>query len=570
MATYTWNFGDILEGIDDVNPPAAPALIHDDRVITWGELARRSNNLAAALIERGARPDDKIALYTRNCVEYLETLVAAFKARLVHVNVNFRYLDEELAYIVDNSDARFVVFGSEFDDRAERLAARCGGVRSWIRIGTAGRDGVSGSEGVAGHEGMAGREDVSGREGVSAGVGGDFAEPYDSLVAAGDGAPLGIARSDDDLLFIYTGGTTGMPKGVMWRAGDLWEALGAGSNAPCNRGGRPAHLAEHLAHLGGHGPGPRQLVACPLMHGTGLLTAITCLSAGGCIVTTAGAGFEAVEMLDAIDRHQVSSIVIVGDAFARPILKALGAGRDRWDLSSLRLIMSSGVMWSRDVKQGLIEQLPNVMLADMFGSSEAVGFGTSVTSKKGGDKTARFKIGDSCKVFSEDHREVVPGSGERGFVARTGAIPLGYYKDPDKSAKTFPVINGVRYSIPGDWCTVEADGTLTLLGRGSVCINTAGEKVYPEEVEEALKTHPGVEDALVVGLPDEKWGQAVTAVVELAPGATFDEAALRDHVREQLAGYKTPKRVFVVEKMFRAPNGKADYKSATHYALERS
>jgi fatty-acyl-CoA synthase len=202
----------------------------------------------------------------------------------------------------------------------------------------------------------------------------------------------------------------------------------------------------------------------------------------------------------------------------------------------------------------------------MFGSSEAVGFGSSVSSKQGGTRTAVFRIGDSCKVFTEDHREVVPGSGERGFIARTGPIPLGYYKDPEKSAKTFPTIDGVRYSVPGDWCTVEADGTLNLLGRGSVCINTAGEKVYPEEVEEALKTHADVEDALVVGLDDEKWGQAVTGVVQLRPGSAFDEEALRKHVRERLAGYKTPKRVFAVEKMFRAPNGKADYKGAKAFA----
>jgi fatty-acyl-CoA synthase len=225
-------------------------------------------------------------------------------------------------------------------------------------------------------------------------------------------------------------------------------------------------------------------------------------------------------------------------------------------------------MWSREVKQGLLQHNPGMMLVDTFGSSEAVGFGTSVTTAAGETRTARFQIGDKCKVFTEDHREVAPGSGEKGFIARCGPIPMGYYKDEEKSAKTFPTIGGVRYSIPGDWCTVEADGTLTLLGRGSVCINTAGEKVYPEEVEEALKTHPDVEDALVVGLPDDKWGQSVTGVVQLRPGASLHEDALRQHVRGSLAGYKTPKRVVAVERMFRAPNGKADYKGATAYASE--
>jgi fatty-acyl-CoA synthase len=538
MATVDWNFGDVFEGVDEALAglgEAAPALIHDGTALSWSDFARRTNNLAAALIERGARPDDKLAIYTRNRPEYLEALVAGFKARLVHVNVNFRYLDEELAYILDNSDARFVVFDPEFAEHAAALAPRCAKVAGWIQIGADAEP---------------------------------FAEPYEKLATDGSGQPLRAKRSRDDLLFIYTGGTTGMPKGVMWRAEDLWGALGSGTNAPCNRGRPPADVAEHVANVAAYGPGPRQVVACPLMHGTGMLTSIACLSGGGSIVTTSGNGFDAVRLFDSVDRDRAESVIIVGDAFARPMLKALEEHRGRWSLESLKLIISSGVMWSREVKEALIEHLPNTIMADMFGSSEAVGFGTSLASKAGGTKTAKFRIGESCKVFTEDHREVVPGSGERGFIARTGPIPLGYYKDPDKTAKTFPTIAGVRYSIPGDWCTVEEDGTLTLLGRGSVCINTAGEKVYPEEVEEALKTHPGVEDALVVGLPDEKWGQAVTAVVERAAGAAADEDALRAHVRERLAGYKTPKRVVFVDAIFRGPNGKADYKRAAEYAAE--
>jgi acyl-CoA synthetase (AMP-forming)/AMP-acid ligase II len=531
--TLTWNFGDLFEGIDAAMPHDVPALIHDDRTTTWGELARRSNNLARALRARGAAPDDKVAFYMRNCAEYLETLVACFKARLVHVNVNFRYLDDELAYVFDNSDAKFVVFGAEFADHAAKLVARCPKVRGWIQIG----------------------DETA-----------DFAESYEDLVEEGDGRPLRIERSLDDLLFIYTGGTTGMPKGVMWRAEDLWGALGYGTNAPCNRGNRPATPEDHLAAVAKAGSWPRQAVACPLMHGTGMLTSLTALTGGGCIVTLSGDSFDPVRLFDTIDLHRVGSIIIVGDAFARPMLAALEQGRDRWSLRSLKVIISSGVMWSREVKESLIRHLPHVVLADMFGSSEAVGFGRSLTSAEGGTTTAKFQIGESCKVFTEDHREVVPGSGERGFIARTGPIPLGYYKDAEKTAKTFPTIGGVRYSIPGDWCTVEADGTLTLLGRGSVCINTAGEKVYPEEVEEVLKTHPDVADALVFGIVDEKWGQAVTAVVELRSDAVFDEAAVRAHVRERLAGYKTPKRILQVERMFRSPSGKADYKSAAAWA----
>jgi acyl-CoA synthetase (AMP-forming)/AMP-acid ligase II len=536
-ASENWNFGDIFEALDEVMPPDATALIHDGRELKWGEFASRTNNLARALLERGAQPNDKIAFYMRNCTEYLETLVAAFKARLVHVNVNFRYLDDELAYILDNSDAKFVVFGPEFADRAEGLSKTSSKVTHWIQVGA---------------------------------ESGAFAEAYDSLANVGDGSPLRIDRSTDDLLFIYTGGTTGMPKGVMWRAEDLWGALGYGANSPANVGTRPETQAEHIANVAKYGPGPRQIVACPLMHGTGMLTSISALAGGASVITMAGASFDSEEMFDVVDRFKANSMVIVGDAFARPMLKVLQEHPGRWSFESLQLIISSGVMWSREIKMGMLEHLPNTMLADMFGSSEAVGFGSSVTSKKGGDKTAKFAIGENCKVFSEDHREILPGSGERGFIARRGPIPLGYYKDEEKTAKTFPTIDGVRYSIPGDWCTVEEDGTLTLLGRGSACINTAGEKVYPEEIEEALKTHGEVEDALVIGLPDEKWGQAVTAVVELRAGGRLDEDALRAHVRGRLAGYKTPKRIFCVETMFRGPNGKADYKSATEFARRQS
>ncbi len=533
MATTRWNFGDLLEGVEAALPPDALALAHGERRVTWSDLRRRSNNLAAALRARGARPGDRVAFYLRNGTQYMECLDACFKARLVHVNVNYRYLDDELRHILDDSDARFVVFSAEFADRLDRLRDRLPGIEGFVQVG---------------------------------GPLAPFAEDFETLAEAGTGTPLDLERSPDDLLFVYTGGTTGLPKGVMWRAGDLWGALGYGRNAVANAGEAPATPEAHVANVGRFGVAPAQIPACPLMHGTGLFTAITNLTAGGPIVTLEALHFDPVELFDVAQRHRAGSVVIVGDAFARPMLSALDANRGRWDLSSLRLIVSSGVMWSSEVKQGLLSHHAAMMLVDAFGSSEAVGFGSSVTDARGKTRTARFVIGDDCKVFTEDHREVAPGSGERGFIARSGPIPLGYHKDPKKSAQTFPVIGGVRYSMPGDWCTVEADGTLTLLGRGSVCINTAGEKVHPEEVEEALKTHPDVEDALVVGLPDERWGQAVTAVVQPRPGRSLDEEALRGHVRERLAGYKTPKRLVAVERMFRAPNGKADYKAAATHA----
>jgi len=532
-----WNFGDLLDGCERVLPGDAPALIHGARRVSWAEYGRHSNAVARGFRERGGQSGDKVGLYLRNDPAYMETLGACFKSRLVHVNVNYRYLDDELHYILDNSDAKFVVFDAEFAERVDHVRGRLPKVEAWLQVG---------GEALA-----------------------PFAESYAEWSEAGDGAPLEIARSEDDLLFIYTGGTTGMPKGVMWTHGALWGALGYGKNAPANRGERPATPEDHVANVAKAGPGPIQIPACPLMHGTGLFTAIGTLTGGGALATLEGHGFDPVELFDRVERTGAASVVIVGDAFARPMLEALEANAGRWDLSSLKVVISSGVMWSREVKEGLLAHHPGLLLADMFGSSEAIGFGSSVTSAGGGTKTARFQVGEHCKVFTEDHREVAPGSGERGFIARSGPIPSGYYKDPEKTAKTFPVIGGVRYSIPGDWCTVEADGTLTLLGRGSACINTAGEKVHAEEVEEALKQHPAVEDALVFGLPDPKWGNAVTAVVTPVQPDAFDEDAVRGFVREHLAGYKVPKRVLPVPRMFRAPNGKADYKAAAAWAGEQ-
>jgi acyl-CoA synthetase (AMP-forming)/AMP-acid ligase II len=306
----------------------------------------------------------------------------------------------------------------------------------------------------------------------------------------------------------------------------------------------------------------RTLPAPPLMHGTGLLTAMGAMLGGGSVVTLEGETFNAEELLRAIDRHRPQSMAIVGDSFAKPMLNALDANPGKYDVSSIAMIISSGVMWSMEVKRGLLEHMPGAMLNDGFSSSEALGMGASVMARGAEAPTARFTIGERCRVFDENDRPVEPGSGVPGMVAIMGPNPLGYYKDEEKTARTFRTIDGVRYSIPGDWVTVEPDGSLTLLGRGNACINTAGEKVFPEEVEEALKRHPSVDDALVVGLPDEKWGQAVTGVVCLADGHALDEAGLRAHVRQSLAGYKTPKRIVLADRSLRTANGKADYPAA--------
>jgi fatty-acyl-CoA synthase len=356
-----------------------------------------------------------------------------------------------------------------------------------------------------------------------------------------------------------------MPKAVMWRQEDLWIAMGSGNLSPSNEGAPVESPSAHLENLANYGQGYVQLVSCPIMHGTGMLTSIAALSGGSSLVTLTKPGLDVEELWDTVQQQGVNGLIIVGDAFAKPMLKALEEHPGRWDISSLQLMLSSGVMWSPAVKEGLLEHNTNMLLMDSFGSSEALGFGASISGAGQTARSARFTIGPDCKVFTEDFEEVAPGSGERGFIARPGPIPLGYYKDETKTAETFPIINGVRYSIPGDWCTVEVDGTLNLLGRGSACINSAGEKIYPEEVEEALKTHVKVDDALVFGVEDDKWGQAVTAVVLLAGQQSLEDDELRNHVRSLIADYKSPKAIYEVKTIFRAPNGKADYKAAKAY-----
>jgi len=531
-----WNYGDILDAADQVAPPSRLALVHGAKTTTWGQFRKRTNNLARALRARGIETGAKVAFYMRNAPEYSESIAAGFKARLTHVNVNYRYVDHELVYLLDNADAAVVIYAAEFAPRVDAIRAKLPRVALWIEV----TDGNRGSE---------------------------DAIAYEALVEEGDGAPLGIERSGDDMLFLYTGGTTGMPKGVMWRHHDLWCVLGAGGNP---RIGTPpsANLADYVERIRREPP-PVNLPLPPLMHGTGLLSAINAMTHAGTCVTLPGRSFDAQVALAAIDRHRVTAATIVGDAFARPIVEALDAANGRYDFSSLKSINSSGVMWTREIKAGLLRHNPELVLVDGFSSSEAIGLGSSVMTKSATVEVAKFTLGPSCRVFDDQMRLVPVQAGATGMVGVAGFLPVGYYKDAEKTARTFPVVDGVRYSIPGDWVRIEADGSLTLLGRGSNCINTAGEKVFPEEVEEAIKAHPSVADALVVGVADERWGQSITAVVQLVAGEALDEIALKDFLKRELAGYKVPKRILAKDDLERAPNGKANYKLIKEFA-ERS
>tara|TARA_R110002072_G_scaffold32627_4_gene99339 strand:+ start:2279 stop:3916 length:1638 start_codon:yes stop_codon:yes gene_type:complete len=537
---FAWNLGDIFDAVGEAVEPTRPALIHRERTLSWSEFNASTNNLAKNLIARGASPNDKVAFYLANGTQYTQLVVACMKARLVHVNVNYRYLEDELHYIIDNSDAKFVVYSSQFSARIANIHSRCNNVSHFIEVDDSGAAGPPKN---------------------------DFAEDMKGLLNEGDGHRLDIRRSPDDLVFIYTGGTTGMPKGVMWRQHDLWGGFGGGKSHPCAYRVLD-NVNELAAAVKSYEKPLTQLIACPLMHGTGLFTALTTLTGGGTLVTMGVNGLDPELTWQTAQDSKVKSIVIVGDAFAKPMLNTLETTPGRWDLSALRLIISSGVMWSSETKEGLMNLIPQLICADLFGSSEALGFGNSISSEETGVQTARFRIGDHCKVFTESQREVLPGSDQKGFVARTGAIPLGYYKDEAKSQKTFPVINGVRYSVPGDWCTVDENGFIRLLGRGSACINTAGEKVYPEEVEEALKRHADIDDALVIGLEDEKWGMAVTAILKPRAGKVIETSGIHSHIKTLLAAYKAPKNYVMSGKSFRAVNGKADYKSAKTFAIE--
>ena len=525
--TFAWNYGDILDGVATVVAADQVALIHGNQQITWSEFTARTNNLARNLLENGAQPGDKIAFYMRNCAEYSEGIAAAFKARLTHVNVNYRYVEQELVYLLDNSDATVVVYGAEFAPQVARIRDQLPLVSQWI--------------------------EVSGKD-----------DRYEVMVAQGDGQALGIIRSPDDMLFLYTGGTTGMPKGVMWRHSDLWAATGGGADP--SKGIPPATDMESYLTTLKAGEPPVNLALPPLMHGTGLLSSINAMTRGGTCVTLASKNFNAEMALAAIDEFSVSATSIVGDAFARPMLEVLEAAPKKYTLSSLKTITSSGVMWTSEIKSGLLNHQPQLILSDRFASSEALGMGGSTMTKDLSVEVAKFTLGPDTKVFTEDFEEVAPGSGVSGMVAVKGSLPIGYYKDQAKTDKTFLVINGDRYSIPGDWAIVEADGSLTLLGRGSNCINTGGEKVFPEEVEEALKFHESIADALVVGLADKKWGQAITAIVQMRSGFELDEAELKTFARQHLAAYKLPKNIIVKADLDRAANGKADYPAIKDYA----
>ena len=527
----------IADEIGDVT-----AVVHGTCRRTWSEYDERAARLAAAFVDGGLRPDSKIGLYLYNSNEYLETQYAGFKMRGVPVNVNYRYLDEELYYLLDNSDAEALVFHSSLGDRVARVIGRLPKLKMLIEVDDGGSSAV------------------------------EAALAYDSLVADFD--PMArITRREDDIYMLYTGGTTGLPKGVMYAQGGQCGGLIASSFpllgiAPPTDPTLVAGLVGESVRAGNRAI---SIPACPLMHGTGMwLGGMAPHLMGGTVITLAGRSLDTTELLQVAQDERSTMIVIVGDSFAKPIIRTIDEAIEAdapFDLTALQVIVSSGVMWTAEVKDQLLDRIPQAMLIDAMGSTEG-SMGIQISMKGMPAETAKFSQMPTTKVFTDDDREVQPGSGEIGMLAAGGNVPLGYYKDEEKSARTFRVIDGKRYSFPGDMATINADGSIDLLGRGSQVINTAGEKVFPEEVEEAVKRATGVLDCLVIGLEDDRFGQSVTAVASLVAGAVTDEAAVIASVKNELAGYKAPKRVVFVSQVPRAPNGKADYKTAKQYAID--
>ncbi len=524
------NIADLFESVVDAIP-GRTALVSGATRLTFAELDARANRVAHALRRLGVRPGEHVGLFLYNGNEFLEGMLGSFKIRAVPININYRYVEHELAYLFTNADLVALFVQRELLPRALAVRDRVPTLRHVIVV----EDGSQGDTPAAVHE-------------------------YEPLLASAPAARDFEPRSSRDHYVIYTGGTTGMPRGVVWHHEDVFYAGLQGGNA----GGEPIQRPEELGPLVASKEEPLTfLPAAPFIHGAAQWAALIGWFGGGKVVLQPGRSFDARRVCELVDQEKVNTMTLVGDAMARPLVDALRAGT--YDTSSLIVIASAGAVLSDAVKDELQAQLPNTMLLNNFGATETghqgmVGFGEA----SGGKPT--FAMDESSTVLGEDLRPIEPGSGVVGRLARRGRIPVGYYKDPEKTAATFVTIEGQRWVIPGDLATVEADGRITVFGRGAVCINTGGEKVFPEEVEAALKAHPGVADAVVVGVPDEKWGQRVAAVVLPRPGADVTLASLEAHCRTYVAGYKVPRQLALVTELVRHPSGKPDYRWAAETA----
>jgi acyl-CoA synthetase (AMP-forming)/AMP-acid ligase II len=532
LVAVALNIADLAEHAIDAVPDRV-ALICGDEQLTYAQLEEKANRLAHYLIDQGVKKDDKVGLYCRNRNEIVIAMLGVVKAGAIIVNVNFRYVEGELRYLFDNSDMVALVHERQYSDRVANVLPDTPDVKTVLVI----EDGSDND-----HQRYGGVE-------------------FYSAIAQGSPERDFGERSADDIYLLYTGGTTGFPKGVMWRHEDIYRVLFGGTDFATGEFVEDEYdLAKAAA---ASGPMIRYPIP-PMIHGA--TQSSTWMSLFGGHTTVLEPEFNADEVWRTIHKHKVNLLFFTGDAMARPLLDALLAHQDagnEYDLSSLFLLASTAALFSPSIKEKLLELLPNRIITDSIGSSETGFGGTSIVAKdaphSGGP---RVTIDHRTVVLDDDGNEVKPGSGVRGFIAKKGNIPVGYYRDEKKTAETFRTINGVRYAIPGDYAQVEEDGSVTMLGRGSVSINSGGEKIYPEEVEAALKGHPDVFDALVVGVPDPRYGQHVAAVVQARPGARPALAELDSFVRSEIAGYKVPRSLWLVEEVKRSPAGKPDYRWA--------
>jgi len=522
VASTTFNIADLFEQAVDEWPDRI-YLIDPSTRRTYAQIEARANQLAHYLAAQGVGPGDHVGIYALNRAEWVETLFAVFKLRAVWININYRYVEDELRYLFDQANLKFLLVEEEWSERARQVAPDLPQLV--------------------------------------------YGPDYEAAIADQSTERDFPARSDDDIYILFTGGTTGMPKGVVWRHKDVVMALG---------GGMDVRTGEKLADPTGYLPkGANNPVISfplpPLMHGASQWSVMSQSFIGATVVLRPT--FDPYEVWRTIEAERVNSVFITGDAMARPMLdayEALVADGRTPDTSSLFMVGSSAVLFSQHSKDRFLDLLPNLILGDATGSSESGGTGYSVVSKgtkmKGGPTVTPIR---DTVVLDDQLNLVQPGSGITGQLARRGNLPIGYLNDEAKTAATFVTApDGVRYVLTGDMATVEADGSITMFGRGSVCINTGGEKVFPEEVENALKSHPDVDDAVVVGVPDDLWGERVTAVVSAKPDRTLSLDELQTHCRQHVAGYKVPRGLVVVDKVVRSPAGKSDYRWAKTVAME--
>jgi 3-oxocholest-4-en-26-oate---CoA ligase len=529
-----WNIADFFHAIASAIPDE-PAIVDRGRTFTWAEYDRAAEALAADLVARGVTDQVPVGVALHNCAEFLVTYLGCFKARAIPFNINYRYNSREVRHLIDDAVAGALVIDDDYVPVVrDAVADRGAGTPVLYVLGDA------------------------------------LADDLVPLAAACAPGPtvdgVRIPRPSEDEMFLYTGGTTGMPKAVVWQQGTLIDLL-AGNVTAEEAVGRddPSVILEQITTR----RRLRSLPAAPMMHATGLLSQMANLMAGGCTIFAGGRSFDAAALLRAASDTRANIVVIVGDAMGRPIVEELDRNAGAYDLSALEGITSSGTMWSRPVKLALLRHLPDVSLYDAYGSSEGSGLGVSLTTSGEPLHTAKFQPGPNTVILDDDDRPLEPAPGVVGRIATGGPTPVRYHGDPERSARVFLTIDGRRFSVPGDYVRVADDGTIDLLGRGASCINSGGEKIYPEEIEEVLKEHDAVVDACCVGLPDERFGQMVCALVELAPGATPTEAQLVEHVKERTARYKAPRHVVVVETMGRGANGKLDRRSLTATAADR-